>query len=518
MQEFILPKNTILANNEFIRFEQYEWNDVMAVMAQNESTITIGEHNVRINRLKYQTFVRDFYDGKFCCSSCGLEPSHAVVFGTPQSPEKFINFFAIRDNKEVLLTHDHTLARALGGSNELSNTTTMCEQCNGQKSVFESIYGNHRLDIIKNYLNNSLGQSVSLSKLDQLAKNFDISELNPKFLSGSMYLLFVFNNEAIFDKAVELLSQRLGMNSREYLTYCNNMGEQHMKPYVPTIFPFARIFYPKLSSAGAQFLRLDISRHLKITWPNGLEVVPSTPVYFDEILQSVVVEEQKGIGKVMRAHDLQDMLKKHPKLFDAPTLYFGTTPVDFSQEARACLKNSLDPELVVAVRKNIRRSLVPGFLTNNTFSPVGWESLNPAPVTIAPHLLKHEPRLSCFNGLTSTAIKEHPMYLELLIELVCFKEKKSVEHLIKHSKSKTDSRLLELLHAQHPQLPVKAREALASTSWTVNDFFAQWERKSHAEKKSQHKLNKKHQNSKLKRHFAREEDQFFRSKSKRALY
>ena len=518
MQEFILPKNTTLANNEFLRLTQYIWNDVMAVMAQNTESISIGEHQVRINRLKYKTFVRDYYEGKFCCSCCGIQPSHAVVFGTTQSAEKFINFFALDRGKEILLTHDHTIARALGGKNELDNTTTMCEHCNAQKSVFESIYGNHRLDIIKNYLNNSLGHSVSLSKLEQLAKNFDISSLNPKFLSGAMYLLFVFNNENSFDSAVSLLSQRLGMSNKEYISHCNLMGEQHMRSHIPVVFPFARIFYPKLSAWGAQFLRLEISRRLIITWPSTFECAADFPVYYDELFQSVLVEERNGLGKVFTAKDMQKMLYKNPALWDCETLVFGTTPVEFSKDARNCLKNTLDPDLVIAVRKNIRRTLIPGYITDNKFNPISWDELNTHCIKIAPRFLKDEPRLINLNGLSYAQAKDHPTYLELLVELACFKQQTSINHLIKHTKAKTDHHLLSLLQSHHPHLPAKAAEAVASCGWTVGDFLIQWERKNESEKKAQAKRERKQANSKLKRHFAQNDEKYIRSKSKRALY
>lgn len=42
------------------------------------------------------------------------------------------------DGTEVLMTHDHKLARALGGKNALENTQTMCSPCNGNKAVAES--------------------------------------------------------------------------------------------------------------------------------------------------------------------------------------------------------------------------------------------------------------------------------------------------------------------------------------------------------------------------------------------
>ena len=59
MHEFILPKGTLLSVNEFLRFGQYDWNDVMAIMAQHEDSAVIDGHTVRLNKLKYQTFIRD---------------------------------------------------------------------------------------------------------------------------------------------------------------------------------------------------------------------------------------------------------------------------------------------------------------------------------------------------------------------------------------------------------------------------------------------------------------------------
>lgn len=512
MHEFILPKGTLLSVNEFLRFGQYDWNDVMAIMAQHEDSAVIDGHTVRLNKLKYQTFIRDYYEGAFCCSSCGVQPTHAVVFGASHSSEKFVNFFTLDNNQEVLFTHDHTLARALGGKNELSNTTTMCEQCNRQKSVFESIYGTHRLDIIKNYLNNSLGNSVSLSKLDQLAKDFDISGMNPKFLSGAMYLLFVFNNEATFEKAIALLSQRMDLSDKEYIKHCNSMGEQ-IKNFPPAVFPFARIFYPKLTVFGAQFLRLDISKHLKITWPNTLELKDPGPVYFDDIFQSVMVKDHPSLGKVFRAQDFQTTLNHHPQLWDAATLHFGTTPVDFSPQARAFLKSPIaDPDLMIAVRKHIRRTLVPGRVSENTFLASQWDLLNTTASKIPTPLIRKDPRLKAFNGLTPAQIKEHPLYVEILIELLCFQQSKPADQLIKHSKSITDLKMLAVIERHQPQLKVKAAQAVASCGWSVDDFLLNVQRKIEAEEKSQQRKIKKHNTTKLKRHFGRHDDECLHSK------
>ncbi|MNE07882.1 hypothetical protein D3C80_1005220 [compost metagenome] len=39
----------------------------------------------------------------------------------------------------MLFTHDHTLARSLGGTDDASNTTTMCAKCNFLKSKGEFV-------------------------------------------------------------------------------------------------------------------------------------------------------------------------------------------------------------------------------------------------------------------------------------------------------------------------------------------------------------------------------------------
>lgn len=519
MQEFILPEHTVLSSNDSVRFEQYEWNDVMALLSQSETSVVVGAHTIRVNRLKYQTFVRDYFEGQFCCSACGLQPTHAAVFGSAQSEDKFINFFGLQNSHEILLTHDHTLARALGGENNLSNTTTMCVDCNGQKSVFESIYGNHRFDIIKNYLNNSLGGSVSLSKLDHMIKNFDISSINPKFLSGSMYLLFVFNNEATFDNAINLLAQQLDMTDKQYIKHCNTMGAVHMKSFPPTVFPFARIFYPKLSAFGAQYLRLEISKNLQITWPNVLQTKPVENFYYDEILQSILIDDHPGLGKIFKASDLQNFLKANPEFTNKNVLHFGTTPVDFSSEARKCLRSEIDdPDLMIAVRKNIRRTLVPGHVIDKKFSPSSWDQLSNTTITVAPSLVRSEPRLKIFDGLTPAQVKDHPTYSELLVELVCFKQQKDIHGLVKHTKSKVDLELLKLLRTHQPQLSPKASEAVAACAWSVDEFFFQWQRKTDAESRLQSKRDKKNATSKLKRHFARNDDGFkTHSKRKRSM-
>lgn len=48
-----------------------------------------------------------------------------------------MNMWGHRNEKLVLFTHDHTHQRSTGGADDISNTTTMCENCNCNKSIQE---------------------------------------------------------------------------------------------------------------------------------------------------------------------------------------------------------------------------------------------------------------------------------------------------------------------------------------------------------------------------------------------
>jgi hypothetical protein len=55
-----------------------------------------------------------------------------------------MNLYGMKDGNEVLFTHDHILARGLGGADDLTNSQTMCSPCNGNKSKAEGKEANRR--------------------------------------------------------------------------------------------------------------------------------------------------------------------------------------------------------------------------------------------------------------------------------------------------------------------------------------------------------------------------------------
>ena len=88
------------------------------------------------NRLR--TFAKGIdSDGKIRCVSCGIEATHFAVEASPNQSNPHMNLYGMRDGGEVLFTHDHILARGLGGADNLSNTQVMCSPCNSKKSIEE---------------------------------------------------------------------------------------------------------------------------------------------------------------------------------------------------------------------------------------------------------------------------------------------------------------------------------------------------------------------------------------------
>lgn len=95
---------------------------------------------LKLTTLRMMTF---FEDGTKC-HCCGLDASYFAIERNATEAKRdpktnyHLNLWGIDENgDEVLFTHDHTLARALGGKDDRSNTKTMCTKCNFEKSIIE---------------------------------------------------------------------------------------------------------------------------------------------------------------------------------------------------------------------------------------------------------------------------------------------------------------------------------------------------------------------------------------------
>lgn len=93
-------------------------------------SVVLHDQKVNVTSLRLQNFAKSTV-----CVSCGLQATH---FAVETNGNWHLNLYSTREGKgEMLFTHDHTLARSLGGSDDESNTTTMCAKCNFQKSKGE---------------------------------------------------------------------------------------------------------------------------------------------------------------------------------------------------------------------------------------------------------------------------------------------------------------------------------------------------------------------------------------------
>lgn len=105
--------------------------------------VRVGEWEVSLNSLRLYTFATH----PPCCSNpdCTVKAAFFAVElqtakdGRPVNSHHQLNLYGVdKEGNTHLMTHDHTMARSLGGEDSLTNTSTMCARCNRRKSVFES--------------------------------------------------------------------------------------------------------------------------------------------------------------------------------------------------------------------------------------------------------------------------------------------------------------------------------------------------------------------------------------------
>ena len=101
--------------------------------------MTFQEWTFNIHSLRLRTFCR--FRNALQCSCCKLKAEYFAVESFKHGNVKsvHVNLYGRReDGTEELFTHDHTLARSLGGADNLSNTTVMCFLCNNKKGEHEA--------------------------------------------------------------------------------------------------------------------------------------------------------------------------------------------------------------------------------------------------------------------------------------------------------------------------------------------------------------------------------------------
>ena len=124
--------------NPYERLGLVTIEEVLSV--KDKETHVFLDQQVKLTSLRMQTFLNK----GTTCSACGRE---AMYFALERHKSRqlghsnvyHLNLYGLDvEEKEILFTHDHTIARSLGGKDHLSNTTTMCSLCNNAKSVCEN--------------------------------------------------------------------------------------------------------------------------------------------------------------------------------------------------------------------------------------------------------------------------------------------------------------------------------------------------------------------------------------------
>lgn len=111
------------------------------IKAGNTERITLEGVKTHVTGLRLATFK----EKGLACVTCGITGSLFALERNWSKSETYLdlpfhlNLYALKeDGSEVLMTHDHILARALGGTNSMSNSQPMCSPCNSEKSKEES--------------------------------------------------------------------------------------------------------------------------------------------------------------------------------------------------------------------------------------------------------------------------------------------------------------------------------------------------------------------------------------------
>lgn len=99
--------------------------------------IQIKEFSVAVQSLRLRTF----HQKGVQCPCCSNKGSFFAVEKTKGNSGGYhLNLYGIdQENNEILFTHDHILARGLGGADNIDNSRTMCGPCNWAKGKIEGL-------------------------------------------------------------------------------------------------------------------------------------------------------------------------------------------------------------------------------------------------------------------------------------------------------------------------------------------------------------------------------------------
>lgn len=132
-------------NQQFERIGTLSLDEVFPLIEQNfnnpgRQRVQIGAFYVNVQSLRLRTFLKTGVKCS-CCENSGsffaVERSKVKSDVINKTPFHLNLYGYNKEGEEVLFTHDHIIARALGGNDHIDNTITSCGPCNWRKGVLE---------------------------------------------------------------------------------------------------------------------------------------------------------------------------------------------------------------------------------------------------------------------------------------------------------------------------------------------------------------------------------------------
>jgi len=105
-------------------------------MKPKQERVTLGNNTCHVTSLRLRTFALKGTS----CYICNLKATHFSVDIQYDGQAPHLNLWGSNPDGELtLFTHDHVLARSLGGKDKIENTKTCCTICNFEKAKLERI-------------------------------------------------------------------------------------------------------------------------------------------------------------------------------------------------------------------------------------------------------------------------------------------------------------------------------------------------------------------------------------------
>lgn len=120
-----------LSLDEVFHYIEKHFNDF------GKRKVQIKDFSVAVQSLRLRTFLKKGVQ----CPCCSNKGSFFAVEKTKGNAGGYhLNLYGFdQDKNEVLFTHDHIMARGLGGEDNIDNSRTMCGPCNWSKGKIEGL-------------------------------------------------------------------------------------------------------------------------------------------------------------------------------------------------------------------------------------------------------------------------------------------------------------------------------------------------------------------------------------------